>query len=70
MTKNGQRQPAFDSQGLKSMPDLSKIQPAQRILPTLQDQHVIRKKDSSEEHKKKQDSEPENKQDRKVDEYI
>jgi len=52
------------------MTDLSKIQPAQRILPALEGQHIIKKKKDErrgkKDHKTHQDSDKE----RKVDEYI
>ena len=52
------------------MSELNKIQPAQRIHPTLQDQHVNQKKKNSDHNKRNRKPALENKQDRKVDEYI
>jgi hypothetical protein len=52
------------------MAELNRIQPAQRIKPPLQDQHVNRKKKNTDHHKSKRKPEQQNDQDHKVDEYI
>ncbi len=52
------------------MAELTKIQPTQHVLPTLQDQHDKRKKENTEPAKKKSRREPEDTRERKVDEYI
>ena len=52
------------------MSELGKIQPAQRILPPVQDQHVNQKKKNNEQNRKKKKPESEEAKDHKVDEYI